>query len=62
MNKVEDAAEAALDVQAKIAIPMHYGMYEGSKRDAEKFAKILKDKIQVVIIKREIECQTDCTW
>jgi L-ascorbate metabolism protein UlaG (beta-lactamase superfamily) len=49
MNTVEEAAEAALDVKAKFAIPIHYGMYEGKMEDAIKFAELLKDKIQVVI-------------
>jgi L-ascorbate metabolism protein UlaG (beta-lactamase superfamily) len=49
MNSVEEAAETVLDVQAKIAIPIHYGMYEGTAEDAEKFQELLKDKVQVVI-------------
>lgn len=49
MNSVEEAAEAVLDVQAKIAIPIHYGMYEGTAEDAKKFQELLKDKVQVVI-------------
>lgn len=49
MNSVEEAADAARDVQAKIAIPIHYGMYEGSEADAQKFADLLKDDMQVVI-------------
>ncbi|MFC1828132.1 MBL fold metallo-hydrolase [Thermodesulfobacteriota bacterium] len=48
MNKVDDAAEAALDVKAKIAIPMHFGMFEGSKKDADKFAKLLDGKVKVI--------------
>ena len=53
MNSVKEAAEAALDVNAKIAIPIHYGLYEGTDEDAEKFKEILKDKIDVIIKKRE---------
>jgi L-ascorbate metabolism protein UlaG (beta-lactamase superfamily) len=49
MNSVEDAAEAALDIKAKIAIPIHYGMYEGTKADAEKFKTLLEGKVTVVI-------------
>lgn len=49
MNSVSEAAEAALDVQAKIALPIHYGLYEGTMEDAEVFKKLLKDKIQVII-------------
>ena len=49
MNSVQEAADAALDVKAKIAIPIHYGLYEGKKEDADAFAALLKDKINVVI-------------
>ena len=49
MNSVEEAAEAVLDVQAKIAIPIHFGMYEGTLKDAQKFTELLKGKVQVVI-------------
>lgn len=49
MNSVEEAAEATLNVKAKIAIPIHYGMYEGTVEDAKKFQELLKDKVQVVI-------------
>jgi L-ascorbate metabolism protein UlaG (beta-lactamase superfamily) len=53
MNSVEEAADAALDVNAKIAIPIHYGMYEGKAEDAQRFAELLKDKVQVVIKEQE---------
>jgi L-ascorbate metabolism protein UlaG (beta-lactamase superfamily) len=49
MNSVEDAAEAALDVKAKVAIPIHFAMYEGTKEDADKFKKLLEGKVKVVI-------------
>ncbi len=45
----EEAAEAALDIKPDVAIPMHYGSIVGSKSDAERFAELLKDKIQVKI-------------
>jgi len=48
MNSVEEAAEAAKDVKASIAIPIHFGMYEGTIADVEKFATLLKGTIQVV--------------
>ncbi len=47
MNSVEDAAQSAIDVSAKIAVPVHYGMFEGSNEDVEHFRELLKDKIQV---------------
>ncbi len=53
MNSVKEAAEAALDTKAQIAIPMHFGLYEGTKEDAEQFKKILEDKIKVVILEEE---------
>ncbi|GAK49847.1 metal dependent hydrolase [Candidatus Moduliflexus flocculans] len=49
MNSVQEAADAALDVKAKIAIPIHYGLYEGKTEDADAFAALLKDKMMVVI-------------
>ena len=49
MNSVEEAAEAALDVKASIAIPIHYGLYEGTKADAEKFKELLSGKIKVEV-------------
>jgi L-ascorbate metabolism protein UlaG (beta-lactamase superfamily) len=53
MNSVQEAADAALDVKAKIAIPIHYGLYEGKKEDANQFKKLLKDKIKVLIVTKE---------
>jgi L-ascorbate metabolism protein UlaG (beta-lactamase superfamily) len=49
MNSVNEAADAAIDVQAKIAIPIHYGLYEGTDEDAEEFKRLLKDKVDVII-------------
>ena len=45
----EEAAEAALIINPKIAIPMHYGSIVGSEEDAKRFADLLKGKIEVVI-------------
>ena len=53
MNSVEEATEAAMDIKAKIAIPIHYGMYEGTAEDAKKFKKILEDKVKVIIKEKE---------
>ncbi len=50
MNSVEEAADAALDTGAEIAIPIHYGMYEGSLEDARKFQELLEGKIKVFIL------------
>lgn len=49
MNSVEEAADAVLDVKAKIAIPIHYGLYEGTKEDALKFKDLLENKVEVMI-------------
>lgn len=47
----EEAVEAALDINPKIAIPMHYGSIVGSETDAFKFRDNLKNKIHVIILK-----------
>ena len=49
MNSVYDAANAALDVKAKVAIPIHYGLFEGSPADAVMFQRLLRDKVKVII-------------
>jgi len=48
-----EAIKAALDIQPKIAIPMHYGSIVGSEDDAKTFAEGLKGKVEVVILKEE---------
>ena len=53
MSGAKEAADAALDVQARIAIPIHYGLYEGKAEDATEFQNILKGKIKVIIKKQE---------
>ena len=49
MNSVKDAADAAIDVKARIAIPIHYGLYEGKEEDARKFKELLAGKVDVII-------------
>jgi L-ascorbate metabolism protein UlaG (beta-lactamase superfamily) len=44
MNNVEEAVDAVLDTKASVAIPIHYGMYEGTKEDATRFADLLTKK------------------
>jgi L-ascorbate metabolism protein UlaG (beta-lactamase superfamily) len=44
MNSVEEAVQSALDVKAKIAVPIHYGLYEGSAKDADTFVAALRVK------------------
>jgi L-ascorbate metabolism protein UlaG (beta-lactamase superfamily) len=48
-----EAAQAALDIKPKVAIPMHYGSIVGTKEDALMFAEKLKGKIEVVILPEE---------
>lgn len=49
----EEAINAAMDINPKIAIPMHYGSIVGDKGDAMRFADGLKGKIDVVILNEE---------
>jgi L-ascorbate metabolism protein UlaG (beta-lactamase superfamily) len=49
MQNVQEAANAILDVKAKIAIPFHYGMYEGEEDNALLFKQLLLNKATVVI-------------
>ncbi|MCC6040498.1 MAG: MBL fold metallo-hydrolase [Thermofilum sp.] len=45
-----EAAKAALAIEPKVAVPMHYGEIVGSERDAESFRKALEGKIRVEIL------------
>jgi L-ascorbate metabolism protein UlaG (beta-lactamase superfamily) len=45
----EEAIDAAIKINPKVAIPMHYGAIVGSKADAEKFKEALEGKIEVHI-------------
>ncbi len=47
MNTVEEAAQAAIDVKARYAIPIHWGLYEGTEEDAAKFRELLEGKVEV---------------
>ena len=53
MNNVQEAVDAALDVKAKIAIPIHYGLAEGKAEDATEFSKLLQGKVNVLIKTKE---------
>ena len=44
----EEAAEACIDINPKVAIPMHYGSIVGDKNDAEKFTEIAKCKTVIL--------------
>lgn len=44
------AAEAAIKIGAKVVIPMHYGSFIGSQKDASILRDALKGKVEVVIL------------
>jgi L-ascorbate metabolism protein UlaG (beta-lactamase superfamily) len=46
----DQAAEAALAMNPKLAIPMHYGSIVGNDEDAVRFKKALKGRIEVLIL------------
>jgi L-ascorbate metabolism protein UlaG (beta-lactamase superfamily) len=50
MGSVREAADSVLDSGASIAIPIHYGMYEGSRSDADAFARRLAGRVKVEIL------------
>jgi len=49
----EEAVNAALDINPKVAIPMHYNSIVGTEKDAKRFAEGLKGKVEVKILKEE---------
>ncbi len=49
----DEAVQAALDINPKVAIPMHYNTIVGTEADAERFALALKGKVEVVILEQE---------
>jgi L-ascorbate metabolism protein UlaG (beta-lactamase superfamily) len=46
----EQAVEAALAINPKLAIPMHYGAIVGDEQDAVSFKKALEGKVEVLIL------------
>ena len=46
----DQAVEAALAIQPKLAIPMHYGAIVGDEGDALNFKKALEGKVEVLIL------------
>jgi len=48
----EQAVNAALDINPKLAIPMHYGAIVGGGEDATSFKDALAGKIEVVILEK----------
>jgi L-ascorbate metabolism protein UlaG (beta-lactamase superfamily) len=51
MNSIDEAINAVLDTNASMAIPIHFGMYEGKIEDAEQFKKLLAGKVDVIVPK-----------
>jgi L-ascorbate metabolism protein UlaG (beta-lactamase superfamily) len=51
MNSVAEAVDSVLDVQATIAFPYHWGLYEGSEADAKAFVSQLQArKVQAALL------------
>jgi L-ascorbate metabolism protein UlaG (beta-lactamase superfamily) len=48
----DQAVKAALSINPKLAIPMHYGAIVGSDQDAVTFKKALEGKIEVLILQK----------
>lgn len=49
----DQAVKAALAINPKLAIPMHYGAIVGDEQDAINFKKALEGKIEVLVLKKE---------
>ncbi|MCX5757844.1 MAG: MBL fold metallo-hydrolase, partial [Candidatus Hydrogenedentes bacterium] len=49
----EEAARAALDINPRIAIPMHYGTIVGQADDAVRFRDLLQGKIEAILKTKE---------
>lgn len=49
----EEAVQAALDINPRIAVPMHYGAIVGSGGDADRFSEGLEGKVEVRILHQE---------
>jgi len=49
----EQAVQAALAINPKLAIPMHYGAIVGDEQDALRFKKALAGKVEVQILSKQ---------
>jgi L-ascorbate metabolism protein UlaG (beta-lactamase superfamily) len=49
MNSLEEAVNAIIDTKATVAIPIHFGMYEGKAADADKLKELLEGRVEVLI-------------
>jgi L-ascorbate metabolism protein UlaG (beta-lactamase superfamily) len=50
MDSPEEAADAVRDVMPSLAIPIHFGMYEGTLSDAVQFKALLAGTVRVEIL------------
>jgi len=50
---VKEAAEAAMVLKPKVAVPMHYGSIVGHAKDGEEFKRLLEGKVDVGLLKKE---------
>ena len=50
--RADQAAKAAIAINPKLAIPMHYGSIVGNRQDAINFEKELKGKVDVLILEK----------
>ena len=48
-----EAAEAAIAIKPRVAIPMHYGSIVGGISDAEEFRRLLDGKVKVIVLPKE---------
>jgi L-ascorbate metabolism protein UlaG (beta-lactamase superfamily) len=46
----KEAAESALKINPKIAVPMHYGSGIGTEKEAQEFKKLLLNKLEVEVL------------
>lgn len=49
----EQAVQAALSINPKLAIPMHYGAIVGDEKDAMTFKSALEGKVEVLVLQKE---------
>jgi subtilisin family serine protease len=58
---VDEAAQAALTIRPKVAIPMHYGTVEGSADDAQNLADLLEGRVEVSVMADNSSSYTEQT-
>jgi L-ascorbate metabolism protein UlaG (beta-lactamase superfamily) len=51
--RADQAVEAALAINPKLAIPMHYGTIVGDEQDALDFKQALEGKVDVLVLQKE---------